>query len=371
MQTVNRVFSQIALVVLFLALSSHGFSEQRTLKILHLTFHRGCAIEIDAAAKVFGHEVTTWFIPELAPKTFDGTSSGNALYNIGHERAERIWNLHHETFEEFDLIITSDTAALSRIFLQNGFTKPLIIWICNRIDYKDQASLDCNFPDPEFYELFNEAHLKDNVTLIAYTPFEHVYAKKVGIETGNLLITPCAPGPVASFFFSSIPHSVIKKETFFLPPYANETIFMNLAEHCKNLGISAYSGRYNGPNDLREFKGIIHLPYAWSNLAFFENIALGVPYFIPSPSFLKTLLQQEGYWHANPAWLIEEERFDLSEWYQPNRAEIITYFDSWDDLKDKIATVDYAALREKTKKYAQEYRCVMLDRWSQIFKEIH
>src|SRR6185437_1116376 len=129
-----------------------AYAEQKALKILHLTFHKGCAKEVEAVAQIFGHEVTTWWIPDLTAGSFDGTSSGNALYNIGHDRAERIWNLHKETFQQFDAVITSDTAPLARVFLQNGFTKPLIIWICCRFDYSDQASLDCEFPDPEFYQ---------------------------------------------------------------------------------------------------------------------------------------------------------------------------------------------------------------------------
>ncbi|MDE3046510.1 MAG: hypothetical protein KGJ02_07690 [Verrucomicrobiota bacterium] len=342
-------------------------AEQKPLKILHLTFHQGCVKEIAAIGKIFGHEVTTWWIPSLPPRFFDGTSQGNALYNIGHERAERIWNLHKETFEQFDAVITSDTAPLARIFLQNGFQKPLIVWICCRFDYSDQQSLDCDFPDPEFYQLFNQAYLQENVTIVAYTAFEHYYAEKKGVKTGNLIITPCAPEPSSPPLVSFIPPTICKEETFFLPPYLNETSFINLNEHCQTLGISSYLGRYNGPSDLKDFKGIIHLPYAWSNLALFENIALGIPYFIPSPSFLKTLIMQKNYWHTNPTCILHENQIALSEWYQPEREEIFIYFDSWEDLQEKIKTTDYPALREKIKSYAKHYQSIMLEKWSQIF----
>ena len=70
---------------------------------------------------------------------------GNAVYNIGHQRAETVWNRHKDYFDKFDVIVTSDTAPLSRIFLQNGWRKPLIIWVCNRFDYCDYASLDLVF----------------------------------------------------------------------------------------------------------------------------------------------------------------------------------------------------------------------------------
>lgn len=206
--------------------------------------------------------------------------------------------------------------------------------------------------------------------MVAYTAFEHAYAKKKGVKTGNLTITPCAPGPVQPLVHSYIPSEIQKEETFFLPPYSNETLFMDFSAHCASLGIPNYCGRYNGPADLKDFKGIIHLPYAWSNLAFFENIALGIPYFVPSKKFLKKLLQEPNYWHTEPYCLLKENRFDLSEWYQPGREEIITYFDSWNDLKHKIATADYPLLKERTKAYAKHYQSLMLERWSKIFDQI-
>ena len=52
------------------------------------------------------------FIPNLVSGEFDGISSGNALYNVGHERAQNIWNKHKDYFNQFDAIITSDTAPL-------------------------------------------------------------------------------------------------------------------------------------------------------------------------------------------------------------------------------------------------------------------
>ena len=74
---------------------------------------------------------------------------------------------------------------------------------------------------------------------------------------------------------------------------------MDMSAHCAALGIPVYCGRYDGPSDLEKFKGIIHLPYNWSNLAFFENSRLGIPYFVPSRKFLEKLLSYEKYFHAD------------------------------------------------------------------------
>lgn len=340
------------------------------MNVLHLTFHRGCEKELNAVAHQLGIHLETWFIPDLPPYFLDGVTSGNALYNVGHDRAERIWNLHQATFETYDAVIVSDTSPLARIFLQNQCSIPLIIWICNRFDYYDLESLDCDFPDKEYYQLFQKALTKENVQIIAYTAFEQYHAKSRGVDIGNLMITPCSPEPFKPITSSKIPSTVNRETTFFLPPYHNEKFFMDLHAHLETLQIPNYCGRYNGPKDLENFKGIIHLPYSWSTLAFFENISLGIPYFIPSRSFFRELANQGNYFHPDLPRLLQHDLFDLSEWYAPGREEVIIYFDSWEDLQNKINSTDFIAQHEKVKKYAEEYKNLMLSRWKKVFKKI-
>jgi len=334
------------------------------IKVLHLTFHKGCQKEIEGVAKELSLDLETWFIPDLPLQFFDGASKGNCLYNMGHKRAENVWQLHKEFFDRFDVIITSDTAPLSRIFLQGGWTKPLIIWICNRFDYTSIDALDCDFPDKEYYQLFDEATKKSNVRIVAYTLFEHLYARTKGIDTGTLTITPT--GIISLEEKSFIPAYVDKPSTLFLPPYHNEQNFKDAL----SLLLPIYCGRYNGPTDLVDFKAIIHFPYAWSNLALFENISLGTPYFIPSKTLFKELYHSSDYFFTNSVLLLKEDLFEVSEWYAPDRAEIFVYFDSWEDLKVKLESLDFIAQHDKIKSYASNHKIEMLNRWQLLFNSL-
>ena len=338
------------------------------LRVLHLTFHKGCANEFAAVAKKLGISVDTWFMHELSPTFLDGVSSGSVIYNIGHERAERIWNLHKDSFLKYDVIVTSDTAALSRIFIQNNFPKPLIIWVCNRFDYFDAQTLDCDFPDAEYYELFKKASSSSNVKMVAYTEFEHFYAKAKGVDLGTLTITPSGMhmgSETRQCRNSFIPSNLQKENVFFLPPYYND---MNIEKFYKTLDIPCYCGRYNGPFDLQGFKGIIHLPYAWSNLALFENIALGIPMFIPSESFLKELLGRGNYSFQDPSFV--KRVLSLSEWYDPTHEEIFVYFDSWQDLQYKIQSLDYEKQKTRILEFSKKLQEDTLIKWCSVFKDL-
>ncbi|MBY0109990.1 MAG: hypothetical protein K2X90_02660 [Candidatus Babeliaceae bacterium] len=335
---------------LFLFVGFFELSVQGRSKILHLTFHKGCLNEFQRVAEIFDIELTSIMVPDMPSKWLDGQTTGNNIYNITHRYAQDAWDLHKVFFNQFDAIVTSDTGPLARIFLQNNCKKPLIIWVCNRFDYGDQASAQGKFPDKEYYELFKQATTNPLIKIISYTPFEYFYAGRKGIHIGTYTIKPCTL-PAENLFESLVPRKINKASTFFIPPYHNDTHFMDLSKKCSELGIENFRGRYNGPQDLKDFKGIIHIPYALSNLALFENIQYGLIYFIPSKKFVKKLAQKTNFWFQD--WHMNS--LDYSEWYLEENAPLFVYFESWQDLKNKVKTLDYEKKREEILKFARNH----------------
>ncbi len=258
--------------------------DAKRLEVLHLSMHSGCFKEIAHLASALDFELTNWNVLSLPKEKFDGETTGCDRYNIDHKKADEIWQRNCEFFNTFDVIVTSDTAPLSRIFLQNGWEKPLIIWVCNRFDYCDEGEKKCHFPDREYYTLFSKACSLPNVRIISYTQFEHIYAENQrSLVSWSETIRPIGAIDQWKENASEIPDQIDKKNTFFIPPYHNDTL---LLRQLNKRNIPSYRGRYGGPEDLKDFKGIIHIPYAWSNLALFENWANGVIYFIPSELFI-------------------------------------------------------------------------------------
>jgi len=324
------------------------------LKFLHLSHHIGCAADLSYVFRKLGHEID--YMLDIHE------------YNIGPGEAARLWEKHRAVFEQYDGIVTSDTAPLSRIFLQNNWSKPLIIWICTRLDYADQASQahlppSERFPDPEYYVLFDAACRKPNVRVVSYTEFEHLYARDRGMSIGDLVIKPTGCG-VQGRRKSLIPESVDRAETFFIPPYHNDTKLLDLQGMCQGLGIKAYRGRYAGPDDLKGFKGIIHIPYAWSNLALFENWHRGLMYLIPSLSMLKKLAAANEYFWSPP---YMEGRLVTSEWYCPENRKMFCYADSWEDMA-RIAKGwrEFSRSAVEVKADANDHAIKQLSKWKNV-----
>ena len=89
------------------------------MKILHLKFHHGCELEIEYVFKKLGHDISSM--------TFD--NDYNDINEITYKRAQNCWEKNKDYFDTFDGIVTSYPCSSSRTFLQNNWSKLLIIWV--------------------------------------------------------------------------------------------------------------------------------------------------------------------------------------------------------------------------------------------------
>jgi hypothetical protein len=329
------------------------------MKLLHLSFHKGCINDFNYICEKLNYDCETLSydkelnsnkeLPPLQEKDCQ-------QYNITHDRAEKYWNIYKEYFNKFDCIITSDTAPLSRIFLQNGWSKKLIIWVCNRFDYAHGSN--SGFPDKEYYQLINDVKNRENIDIIPNTQFEIFYCKHRGIDISKNKIIK----PLGLTLNIGDTKTIIKdkNETFFIPQYHNETIMCNLSEILNKYEIKNFNSRHQGLNDLIEFKGIITIPYAWSTWALFEYISLNMVVFLPSPKFLLSFFNLN-FWHQNRNYL--KENLHLSEWYSNENKNFFIYFDSWEDLQNKVKHLDYDKKKRLAKEFGEKHKEKMLYRW--------
>ncbi len=353
---------------LWLVVSLFFTSLSATPNILHVSFHSGCIADIQEVARELDWHLTTWnplsSYQSLHRFLGNQTEPPMAVYNMTHDRAERVYRANKDYFEAFDCIITSDTAPLCRIFVQNGWKKPLIIWVCNRFNYCVGPGSG-NGMDAEYYELFRAAMKMPNVRVVSYTPFEQYFAALYGVDIRGPIIKPIGTHDGVCTR-SEIPAHIKKPETIFIyPPFpgCKKEEHDYIVSQCSSLGFKAYSGKYNGPDDLKEFTGVIYFPYQASNLALFENMQRGIIHFVPSERFIKDMIAAGApiyYWHE-PYYC---------EWYFGEHRDVIVYFDSWDDLRQKVATTDYQAMQERVRSFAQYHRMQMLNSWQTILKAL-
>jgi hypothetical protein len=295
----------------------------------------------------------------------DGETKGNEIYRITRDRAQKSWEKYKDYYDSFDGIITSDTCPTSRPFLQNNWSKLLIIWVCNRFDYSVEG-------DQTFYDLLRSIPNRKNVYICGYTEIENVYSKQIrNVDITNFIIKPLGKNIDSQDLYKTYKEG--EKEIFYIPTYENETKYMNLSEKLNQLGIQNKNERFNHISELLEYKGIVCLPYAWSTLTFFEVLQLGLIYFVPSVSFLIELSKtrqpggRQGFWFQ-PPFNRDPQLLKAAEWYCDDHKELLVYFDSWEDLKEKIKTTDYEKQTQKIREYAEKHAVLTFAKWNSILE---
>ena len=113
------------------------------IKVLHLSHHYGCLKDHQYVCDKLGLDLTNKL-------SIWNDIIKRDVYCITQEIANSTWKEHKDYFNSFDFIITSDTAPLSRIFLENinEFKGQLIVWVCNRFNYEMHN-------DPAYHNLIN------------------------------------------------------------------------------------------------------------------------------------------------------------------------------------------------------------------------
>jgi hypothetical protein len=336
------------------------------MKFLHLTFHKGCELEIEYVLTKLGHEVAVMRFDDGETEPFGTPYVQSKIYEVTHDRAQKSWNKYKDYYETFDAIITSDTCPVSRTFLQNNWQKPLFIWICNRFDYAMMPEQH----DPEFYELLRNIPYRRNVRIFGNAQIENLYSVQVKrVDVGDFIIKPIGKNMESQLKTKT--YSPDDKNIFYIPPYHNETKLMNLSEKLTELGIENRCERFpNHISELLEYKGVVCIPYAWSTIVFFERMQLGLVTFIPTPRFLIELFRKGDWWFQPPFNIQHPEALSISEWYCPEHEDLFVFFDSWIDLLGKINTIDYEAKTKTVLDFAAKHEEECLNRWSKTISSI-
>jgi len=343
------------------------------MKILHISHHIGCMRDHAYIYDKLGAEYEFWKFPK-------------GLFCITLEVAQRIWKERRDYFNKFDYIVTSDTAPLSRIFMENvAELKPkVIVWICNRFDYNMER-------DRTFYQIFNKISIeyKDKFKIIPYSDFEGIWCRIKNIHNFLPTITPIGinkreldvhidgleelkisytKDSNATQMYDS-PDELQNK--MFIPIYGNDNIFFNLKTIFQENQIEYFNGGYKHPEDLQCCKAVVTFPDAFSKLITFETIQNEIIVFLPSEKFLISLHptrnNNTNYWFNCPIGHLNQDLIKYCEWYRYTECRI--YFDSIPDLINKIRTLSPEMVNEK-KAWCRHYGKIIEENNMNLWKNI-
>lgn len=333
-------------------------------EILHISHHIGCLRDQEYVLKKLGFDITHH-------KFYDG------VFQITEEIANEFWNNHKDQLNQFDYILTSDTAPLSRIFLENQdeFKSKLIIWICNRFDYRMES-------ESRFYSLFRDAEKNPNIKIVPYSYFEKIWCNEKGI---NILDRDHIPplGKNLSLSQSNVPETEYFSKMYgvekdlpnadvIVPIYHNDNNFFNMKDFLESKGISVYNGSFRNIDEIKKYNAFVHMPDAFSKFLCFELIHAHIPVILPSKKFLFELSKRPNYffniWGSGGADLLQESWIDWCEWYDSNLNSCRFYYNSFEEIPSIIRDIDKNSMKNDFNKCSKYLESNSLNSWKKFYE---
>ena len=287
--------------------------------------------------------------------------------------ANTIWENNAEYFNEFDYVITSDTAPISRIFLENfdKFDGTLIVWVCNRFDYNMEG-------DMSYYNLFRKYVDHPRVKVVPYTEFENIWMTRFGIKTKYSTIKPIGltiPDPLSEdeshiIGFDGNYELDLSGGDVLVSRYHNDNKFQNSRKICEGFGLKTGTATYRGAEELKKISDLYEcfliFPDAYSKFTTFELMQIGMPIILPSEELLLDLSRKPNYFFSTG---IYPQTVKYCEWYNEHYENFAVYFEEMDGIGEAVSMVreNRTAILQKMSDCAIIHKEHELNKWREIY----
>jgi hypothetical protein len=341
------------------------------MRVLHLSHHYGCLKDHQYICRQLGFELESQFSHWDDVLPYDS-------YKMSKDLANQIWEDNKDYFNQFDFITTSDTAPISRIFLQNfdEFNGKLNIWVSNRFDYDMHG-------DAEYYNLFRQALELDRVKVIPYTEFERVWMAQYNIYCDHETVRPIGKtieDPLSEKDTSDnlvgfsgdheLKDSQMKGDVL-VSRYHNDNIFQDSKLICEEQGLIARHAKYRGPQELESivnnFTCFLMHPDAYSKFTAFELMQMRMPVILPSEEYFFKMSRMPRYFFSTG---VVANTVGMVEWYNEYYSKYAVYFDDHTQIKECVEIIkdNKEEICAIIKECAEEHSVKTLDQWRRIYE---
>lgn len=351
------------------------------MKLFNLDCHISVIADIKQIFENLGHEVTSWSVSGhnwvfgRNPNQVEVVNQ-NTWMNLDENMCDRFYQRYKDELSKYDAFIC--TYPPSFCMLYERFNKPIILQIPIRYEVP--------FHNNKFkWNYFNE-YLRRN------------------IDSGKII--PVANSDYDKQYFEFfvgrdcqlIPNICDYTNTKWNPSKDKFLYYSRLPLNLKSDRIVDKSslGKYEW-EDLSSYLGIIMIPYNCSTMSIFENYSSNIPLLCPSKSFMRELYSNYGNfvlseltWNKTfrlpPGSVIDcnkekdPNRYDnidimsqwieLSDFYNNEWQPYITYFDSFEDLAEKMKTVNLSETSLRMSEFNKIRKEKIYSSWEKILSNI-
>ena len=329
------------------------------MKLFNVDMHISVIHDIQYILKDLGHSVDraslsghNWVIGEQEPAI--RYPNRRNWRSIDQRMVSRFYRKYRSVLDEYDGFVHSFPPAFALLF--EPFEKPVITIACTRFDYP-------TLPDRYSWliEGLRRMAKSGQLLMVANNLLDQHYVERfVGIPARHIS-SLCN-------YMEKTKTSTTEKE-FLLWTRGGQ--HMDLPQISKNFSIS---DRYDREK-IRNFKGVVHLPYNLSIMSAFEHYWQNIPMYFPDLELQETWFEQESnalsevLFPGSPLFF-EKELIGLADWYDPNNMSEVRHFSSKAHLASLLEEDDSEEISEKMFESNQRRKSLVYAQWDSLMQGI-
>lgn len=297
---------------------------ENNMKFFNIDLHISVIEDIKTIFNSLGHSVDSWnlsghnWVFGRSPANVEVVNQ-SSWKNLDQKMCDEFYNRYKNDLYKYDAFIACYPPAFALLY--ERFNKPIYVVVATRYEYPFSNDLErWNWLDNKLKNMIDSGQ----VIPIANNKYDRYYC-----------------GYFLERDFKHIPslcNYTNAKYVGMKDPIVSGRSSINGFNHIASLGRFTWA-------DLYSHKAIIHIPYNTSVMSIFEQYTANVPLFFPAIEFGKKI---NGYMselifipnnRISPE-LLSNSAISLADFYDEDWMPYVQYYDSIDNLIEKINTVD-------------------------------
>lgn len=369
------------------------------MNFFNVDLHVAVIADIRGILEGLGHQVTSWGISAhewvFGRKAARVDVLNQATWRgLDRRMCDAFYARYARELDRYDAFIVTHTPSLAMLYERWG--KPIIVvastryecpftrdrarwedlnaFLRHRIDDGLVVPLANNRYDAAYAEYFTGRKWPVIPSLCEYTG-----ARYTGSKAQYLYASP--------FKGASLPPGVIDRDRLFAPSLLSRALWR----------LPGVLRRGPSWQDLADFRGIVSVPYNASVMSLFEQYTANVPHFMPSRRYLGTLhrqhlregvLSQLSYNQVEglpPGSAIPVDGMDpndytntdvmmewmkLADFFDPEQMPHIVQFESFDHLRELLASTDLEAVSHRMRLHNKSRRDAIVASWRETLARL-
>lgn len=256
--------------------------------------------------------------------------------------------------ESNDYIVFSEILYDAKPFIQADCQAKIIMHMTKKFD---NFVLQDDYKN--FLTLLNDAIEKERVVFVLNNYSVLYYACKNGLNIKKYVLsrsTGYTPDIDTTYIenINGVNEEEAKNTFAVFNRYTQDELLINKLKK-KNIPLAVFDYKYGGPKILSRYKAVIVLPHAPTSFSLMENIRNEIIYFVPTQSFLKKLLSNKKLHYEfsgmNEVLDYDDRKVNVIDWYAEDLFSNFVYFNSWNELYNRIKYTDYDGLHRSISEY--------------------